>query len=86
MGEVRVWHALVTQFGHQVGNDKHLVGMVAKLLFQHMQIIAIHRNQEIKMFKIAGLDFAAVKTSVVYAQVGQNFGRAHMHVFAIVPT
>ena len=86
MGEVRVWHALIAQFWHQVGDDKHFIRVVAEQLFQLMQIVAIHRNHIIEMVKVAGLDFAAVKTSVVYAQVGKNFGRAHMHVFAIVPT
>ena len=86
MGEIRIWHALVTQFGHQIGDDKHFVRVVAKQLFQLMQIVVIHRNQIIKMLKITGFDFAALKTRVVDAQVGQNFGCAHVHVFAIVPT
>ena len=86
MGEIRVWHTLITQFRYQFGDDKHFVGVVAKLLFQLVQIVVIHRNQIIKMLKITGFDFAALKTRVVDAQVGQNFGCAHVHVFAIVPT
>ena len=76
---------VVTAAWGKVGNLEDFFRLPAEQFFHIGEVAVVHHDDVVVCGKVGGFDFPAGECVRIYAHAVQNFRRAAVHVFAVVP-